>query len=81
MIKIISPLIVVFTAILSNQGFITEKQNLSFYQNSVSNYEMTIYELTLISKQRFTYNSKNLNFSLHFFESQSEANLPSILKI
>ena len=76
MIKIISPLIIVFTAILSNQGFISKNQNLSFYQNSVLNYE-----LTLISKQRFSYNSKNLNFSLHFLESQSEANLPSTLKI
>ena len=70
MIKIISPLLIVFTALFSNKSYANEKQILTLYRNSVTDSEMRIHIATFNAKHGYSYNSENCFLAAKLFKSQ-----------
>ena len=70
MIKIILPLLIVFTAQFSNKGYAEEKQILTLYRNSVTDSQMRIHVATFNVKHGYRYNSENCFLSANLFQKQ-----------
>ena len=70
MIKIILPLLIVFTAQFSNKSYADEKQILTLYRNSVTDSEMRIHIATFSAKHGYSYNSKNCFLAAKLFQNQ-----------
>ena len=70
MIKIILPLLIVFTAQFSNKGYAEEKQIFTLYRNSVTDSQMRIHVATFNAKDGYLYNSENCFIAAELFQNQ-----------
>ena len=70
MIKIILPLLIVFTAQFSNKGYAEEKQIFTLYRNSVTDSQMRIHVATFNVKHGYRYNSENCFIAAELFQNQ-----------
>jgi len=71
MIEIISPFLIVFTALFSNISHADEKQMLTLYRNSVTDSQMRIHVATFNVKHGYRYNSENCFIAAELFQNQS----------
>ena len=70
MIKIILPLLIVFTAQFSNKSYAEEKQTLTLYRNSVTDSQMRIHVATFNVKYGYRYNFENCFIAAELFQKQ-----------